>query len=213
MFQNRDEAARLLLKKLGAYKDKNVLVLGIPRGAVPMAKTIAEGLHGELSAVLVHKIPAPGYAELAIGSIGLSGKIFRNKGLITVYGIPESYVERAAAEELAVLKRRQAQFHLKDISYRDRIVMIVDDGIATGATVLGAIEEVKSQHPKEVVVVTAAIAHDTADKIRPQVDKLVSLVESDSFYAVSQYFVEFPQVTDEEVIKILHPSSYKEFSI
>ncbi|WP_374029086.1 phosphoribosyltransferase [Bdellovibrio bacteriovorus] len=213
MFQNRDEAARLLLKKLGAYKDKNVLVLGIPRGAVPMAKTIAEGLHGELSAVLVHKIPAPGYAELAIGSIGLSGKIFRNKGLITVYGIPESYVERAAAEELAVLKRRQAQFHLKDISYRDRIVMIVDDGIATGATVLGAIEEVKSQHPQEVVVVTAAIAHDTADKIRPQVDKLVSLVESDSFYAVSQYFVEFPQVTDEEVIKILHPSSYKEFSI
>lgn len=207
IFKNREEAARLLLKKLSSYRDKNPLVLGIPRGAMPMAKIIAEELHGELSAILVHKIPAPAQEELAIGSVGLSGNIFRNSRVIDYLSIRNSYIEAAAQEQLKILKKRQEKFQIGSVNYQDRIVIIVDDGIATGATVFGAVHEVKTQKPKKVIVAAAAIAHDTAEALRPLIDELVVLEESDSFYAVSQFFVDFTQVSDEEVVEILRSRS------
>lgn len=207
IFQNREEAARLLLKKLSSYRDKNSLVLGIPRGAMPMAKIIAEGLHGELSAILVHKIPAPAQEELAIGSVGLSGNIFRNSRVIDYLSVRNSYIEAAAQEQLKILKKRQEKFQIGSVNYQDRIVIIVDDGIATGATVFGAVHEVKTHKPKKLIVAAAAISHDTAEALRPLIDELVVLEDSDSFYAVSQFFVDFTQVSDEEVVEILRSRS------
>lgn len=202
VFKNREEAAQLLLKKLMKYKGQNPLVLGIPRGAMPMARIIAEGLQGELNAVLIHKIPAPNQEELAIGSVGLSGEVYRLP-FIRHYGIPESYVQQAAHQQLEVLKKRKERFHLPDYNSQGRIVIIVDDGIATGATAIGAIHEIRAQKPKKLILAAGVIAASSAEEIRNLVDELLVLEEPEFFYAVSQFFVNFAQVTDDEVVEII----------
>jgi len=202
IFKDREEAATLLLKKLEKYKGTNPLVLGIPRGAIPMAKIIASGLEGELSAILVHKIPAPFNEEFAIGSIGLSGEI---KCLIDIdsEGIPESYLTDAAKKQLNLLKQRQQFYGLKKPNYKDRVVIIVDDGIATGATTLAAIHEVRLHQVKKLIVATPVASKESAKRIKSLVDDFVVLSVPEPFYAVGQFFSDFSQVSDEEVIEIL----------
>lgn len=208
VFKNRDEAARLLSKKLTKYKNQNALVLGIPRGAMPMAKIISNDLNGELGAILVHKIPAPFQEELAIGSVGLSGKVYRLP-IIEAYEVSDSYIERETKRQLEVLKKRQAQFHLPEYNYQNRIVIIVDDGIATGATAIGAIHELRAHKPKKLILAAAVVAKSTADTLRHLVDEFIVLEEPSFFYAVSQFFIDFTQVSDEEVIKILRDTQHK----
>lgn len=202
MLQDREEAARLLLKKLQSYKGQRPLVVGIPRGAMPMARIIAEGLNGEINAVLIHKIPAPNQPELAIGSVGLSGEIYRLP-IIEMYDIPESYVQLAALQQVEVLKERQEQFHLPPLNCRNRVVILVDDGIATGATVMGALHEIRAQKPKKLILAAGVVAADTAARLRGLVDEFVALAEPESFYAVSQFFSDFSTVTDEDVVEII----------
>lgn len=210
MFKDRQEAGQLLLQKLIKYKGQNPLVVGIPRGAMPMAEIIADGLSGELNAVLIHKIPAPGQEEFAIGSVGLSGHIFRLP-YIRSHGISESYVTTAAAEQLEKLQQRKARFLLPDLNCMGRIVILVDDGIATGATAIGAIHEIRSQKPKKLILAAGVIPASTSAQMRSLVDEFIVLEEPEFFYAVSQFFQNFSQVTDEEVIQIfkknnrLHP--------
>lgn len=216
ILKNRDEAAQLLLQKLMKYKNQNPLVLGIPRGAMPMAKIIAEGLGGELNAVLVHKIPFPFEKEVAIGSVGLSGKVFRLPRL-EFYDISDSYIESEAKKQLAVLKKRKEMFQLPELQCQGRIVIIVDDGIATGATAIGAIEEIRSQNPKKVILAAGVVARSTAATIRSMVDEFIVLEEPDGFFAVSQYFADFSEVKDEDVVEILKgrrkPSRVAEINI
>lgn len=210
MFKDRQEAGQLLLQKLIKYKGQNPLVVGIPRGAMPMAEIIADGLSGELNAVLIHKIPAPGQEEFAIGSVGLSGHVFRLP-YIRSHGISESYVTTAAAEQLEKLQQRKARFLLPDLNCMGRIVILVDDGIATGATAIGAIHEIRSQKPKKLILAAGVIPASTSAQMRSLVDEFIVLEEPEFFYAVSQFFQNFSQVTDEEVIQIfkknnkLHP--------
>lgn len=202
MLESRDNAARLLLQKLVQYKDKNPLVLGIPRGAMPMAKIIAEGLNGELGAVLVHKIPAPYQKELAIGSVGISGKVFRLP-MVDVYEISDSYIEREAKKQMEVLQSRKDQFNLPTLNCRDRIVIIVDDGIATGATAIGSIHEVREQKPKKLIFAAGVVAKSTAATIRRLVDEFIVEEEPEGFYSVSQFFSDFTEVTDDDVVELL----------
>lgn len=202
MLESRDDAARLLLQKLVQYKDKNPLVLGIPRGAMPMAKIIAEGLNGELGAVLVHKIPAPYQKELAIGSVGISGKVFRLP-MVDVYEISDSYIEREAKKQMEVLQSRKDQFNLPTLNCRDRIVIIVDDGIATGATAIGSIHEVREQKPKKLIFAAGVVAKSTAATIRSLVDEFIVEEEPEGFYSVSQFFSDFTEVTDDDVVELL----------
>lgn len=203
-FKDRLEAAELLLEKLLKYKGLNPLILGIPRGAVPMANVIAKGLEGELGVVLVHKIPFPFNEEFAIGSIGLSGHIHR-LSYVDAYDISESYVTKAANEQIQHLKARQKQYGLGTPDYHDRLVIIVDDGIATGATTAAAIHEVRYHHPKTLILAAAVASQESAKTLSAIVDELVVLHTPTNFYAVGQYFVDFSQVTDAEVISILHP--------
>jgi len=200
VFKNRQEAAKLLANKLLAYRDKNPLVLGIPRGAIPMAKVIADTLNGELSAILVHKIPAPQNEEFAIGSVGLSGHIQRMPP-IPLLTIEDAYLQDQAKRQLALLRNRQKKYGLPEPNYADRIVVIVEDGIATGFTALSAIYEVKLHHPKKIIVAAAVTARESAEKIRQKAE-LVVLDEPEFFYAVGQFFENFDQVSDEEVIEI-----------
>ncbi|MGZ3771051.1 MAG: phosphoribosyltransferase [Bdellovibrio sp.] len=202
IFKNREDAAQKLLKPLMKYKNQSPLIIGIPRGAMPMAKIIAEGLNGELNAVLVHKIPAPYQEELAIGSIGLSGKIHRLP-ISESFGISNAYIEKEAARQLEILKKRQEKFHLPKLDCKNRLAIIVDDGIATGATVIGAIHEIRLQKPRKLVLAAAVVAKNTADNIRNLVDEFIALDEPEFFYAVSQFYVDFGQVTDDEVVEII----------
>lgn len=201
-FHDRDEAAQLLSKKLKKYAGTNPLILGIPRGAMPMAERIATDLKGQLGAVLVHKIPAPSNEEFAIGSIGLSGKVHKNLDLVQ-FGISEAYFEKAAQEQLEKLRARQRRFQLNPPPCKDRICIVVDDGIATGATAIAAIREVRSLHPKKLILAAGVVAKDAAENLRTMVDEFVVLEEPELFFAVGEFFLNFSEVTDDEVEKIL----------
>ena len=201
IFRDRDVAAKLLLERLKIYKDDHPLILGIPRGAMPMAKIIADGLNGELNAVLVHKIPAPNSPEFAIGSVGLSGHIYRSS-YVKGYGISERYITATAERELEILKNRKKMYGLPNSNIKNRVVIIVDDGIATGATTLCAIEEIRSQSPRKIIVATAVSSIEAAHTIERLVDELVVLDRPRNFFSVGQFFQNFPQVSDDEVISL-----------
>lgn len=201
-FRDRESSAWQLLDKLHHYKDQNVIVAGIPRGAMPMAKIIAEGLKAELTAVLVHKIPSPQSKEFAIGSVGISGHVWKDT-YVEEYGIPDSYIQNEAEQQLKVLKKRQREYGLKEVDMKDRTVIIVDDGIATGATTMSAVHEVRVQGAARIVLAAAVASVSAAHKLEHLVDELVLLDTPSGFFSVGQFFYSFPQVTDAEVIKIL----------
>jgi putative phosphoribosyl transferase len=201
LFRDRTDAARQLLRKLQKYRDQDPLVLGIPRGAVPMAEIVAEGLGGELGAVLVHKIPAPGNEEFAIGSIGLSGQVHRNHDFEGL-GICDRYFEQAASTQLKHLRERQSKLGIPDLECAGRTVILVDDGIATGATALAAVREIRSSAPSMLVLAAPVVAQEAASLLRPLVDELVTLAEPELFWAVGQFYSDFSQVSDAEVRRI-----------
>lgn len=203
MFENRENAAALLLDKLKHYKGKKTIVAGIPRGAMPMAKILSDELKGDLSIVLVHKIPSPYSKELAIGSVGLSGHIHLLP-CIERQSITGSYIAFKAKEQLDKLKERKEYYGLKELDFKDRIVIIVDDGIATGATTLSAVHEVRSCSPRKIVLATAVSSTEAAERLRPLVDEFVTLYLAENMYSISQFYNTFPQITDEQVLELLH---------
>ena len=203
IFQNREEAARLLARRLSAYyRNKHPLVLGIPRGAVPMAKIIADALGGELDVVLVRKLGHPSQPELAVGAIDESGKVFYSD---YAYEIDEGYLEAEKRRQLEVIRNRRAQYtpHRPPIDPKDRIVIVVDDGIATGSTMTAALRAIRARQPKKLVVAVAVASSQAARAMREEADALVCLKVPAEFYAVGQFFKYFEQVSDEDVIKIL----------
>lgn len=206
IFRNREEAGNLLVDKLIQYKGQNPLVLAVPRGAIKMAAIIQEGLEGDLGVILVHKIGSPGNEEFAIGSIGLSG-IIQRQPYIEKLGIQNAYIEAEGKRQWNILKERFKNYGLNEKDYQslytNRTIIIVDDGVATGATLLSAIAEVKIQKPKKVIVAVAVSSKEAANIIKEEADEFVALHIPDEFYSVSQFYQSFPQVADEEVIYIL----------
>lgn len=202
-FRDRIDAANQLAKALDAYRgDDNVVVLGVPRGAMPMAKAVSEHLGAPLGAVLAHKIGAPGNKEFAIGCVGLSGHIYRSPYAL-YHGVSEDYIQDQAEKELETLKKRKRAYGLKDEDLEDKTVIIVDDGIATGATTLCAVHEVKSRNPRRVVLACAVSSRDALRKLEDAADEVVVLAAPAYFFSVGQFFEEFGQVSDEDVVKIL----------
>lgn len=203
LFETREHAARLLARKLSApYKGKNPLVLGIPRGAIPMAKIIADDLGGELDVVLVHKLGYPGQPELAIGAIDETGNVF-----LSDYGleIEPQYLELEKKQQLGVLRQRRARYTpgRLPINPRGRIVIVVDDGIATGSTMTAALRAIRRQEPKKLVGAVAVASAMAARAMSHEADAMVCLDVPADFYAVGQFFKDFSQVTDDDVVAIL----------
>ena len=204
MFRDRAHAAHLLAKELSAYRGKKPLVLAIPRGALPMAKILAEELGGELDVVLVRKLGAPGNPELAIGSVDETGHV-SIADYAHRYGISEEYIAEEAAEQQEVLRRRRAAYtpiH-PPIDPAGRIVIVVDDGIATGSTMIAALHALRAKHPARLVVASAVCAPDALARIERDADDVVCLDAPANFYAVGQFFEDFAQVSDEEVVATL----------
>jgi predicted phosphoribosyltransferase len=203
-FPSRIEAAKLLAKRLQGYRGQNPLVLGIPRGAVPMAQVIADSLKGELDVVLVHKLGAPYQEEFAIGSVSERGDVHLSEE-VELYGIEKPYIDREVARQLEVLHRRRAAYTpvRPPISPAGRIVIVVDDGIATGWTMIAALRSIRPQKPAKLVAAMAVAPPAAVEKMKREADEVVCLAAPAAFYAVGQFFADFGQVTDEEVTEIL----------
>jgi predicted phosphoribosyltransferase len=208
IFNNREHAGELLARRLIRYKGMNPLVLGIPRGAVPMAKIIADALGGELDVVLVRKLGYPGQPELAIGAVDESGAAF-----LADYAaeVGAAYLEAEKKEQLEVIRRRRALYTPTrlPIDPHDRIVIVVDDGIATGATMITALRAIRAKKPKKLISAVAVASSQAARSIARECDALVCLDVPAEFYAVGQFFRDFSQVVDEDVVETLRQSEVR----
>jgi len=203
-FRNRTEAAQLLAKALGAYHGANPLILAIPRGAVPMGRIIADELGGELDVVLVRKLGAPGQPELAIGAVDETGYSFLTE-YAQMTGANEEYLTKEIEEQMKVMRERRRRYTQvrPPIDPKDRIVIVLDDGIATGSTVIAALRALREKKPVKLIVATAVAPPNTLERLKTVADEVVCLEAPEEFYAVGQFFEDFSPVSDEEVIEIL----------
>ncbi|MGE0825949.1 MAG: phosphoribosyltransferase [Candidatus Binatia bacterium] len=209
-FRSREHAAQLLAEKLSAYRNQQPLVLAIPRGAVPMGKVIADALGGDLDVVLVHKLGAPGNPELAIGSVDESGHLYLGDYLEDL-SVDERYIEREKQAQLRALHERRAQYTpvRPPLDPTGRIVIVVDNGIATGASMIAALRAVRAKQPAKLIATVAVAPAETIARIEREADEVVCLYVPEFFVAVGQFFADFSQVSDERAIAILRASCEK----
>jgi len=206
IFQDRRKAGRQLAAKLAGYADDpSVLVLGLPRGGVPVAYEVARALHAPLDVFVVRKLGVPGHRELAMGAIASGGVRVLNPDVIDGLRIPPPAVEAVAARELVELERQQRAYRgdappLPDLG--GRTVIVVDDGLATGSTMRAAVRALRQSGPKRIIVAVPVAAQETARSLREEAD-VVSLSTPAEFYAVSNWYEDFSQTSDEEVRSLL----------
>jgi putative phosphoribosyl transferase len=204
MFLDRTDAAWQLAEKLGTYRHRHALVLAIPRGAVPMAKIIADTLGGQLDVVLVRKLCAPQHGELAIGSVDETGWVFV-ADYAAQYGADSHYIEAETRKQLKLIEQRRALYTpvRPPIDPTGRTVIVVDDGLASGATMIAALHALRAKNPAHLVCAVPVAPADTLAKIATRADAVVCLLVPASFQAVGQFYVDFLQVDDSEVIDVL----------
>lgn len=203
-FRDRADAGRQLAPKLASYtaaECPQAIVLGLPRGGVQVAAPIAQMLHVPLDLCLVHKLGVPGNAEFAMGSIDLQGRRYLNERTITELRISPAQIDRVAEIELRELQRRDRAYRgdRPPIDVRERVVILVDDGLATGATMKAAIAVVRSHNPARIVVAVPVAFSDTVEELHPTVDEIVCLMTPTPFDAIGSWYENFAQTTDEEV--------------
>ena len=204
MFQNRQEAASRLADRLVDYKGRHPLVLAIPRGAVPMARLIAERLEGDFDVVLVRKLRAPHQPELAIGSVDESGWTYIAPYAASM-GVDKDYVETEKRLQMDTIRKRRAQYTpiRPPIDPAARVVIVVDDGLATGATMISALHGLRQHKPARLVCAVPVAPPDTLARVGEMADEVVCLESPEFFQAVGQFYRDFPQVEDDEVIALL----------
>ena len=204
VYPTRDAAAKQLAEALRGYRGQHPLVLAIPRGAVPMGQVIADALDGELDIVLVRKLGAPGNPELAVGAIDETGWAYIAE-FARMVGADDAYIERAKQSQLSLLRERRARYTpgRAPIDPAGRVAIVIDDGLATGATMIAALHAVRSKHPARLVCAVPVAPAECLERIRPHADEVVCLQTPADFYAVGQFYRDFRQVEDREVIGLL----------
>jgi putative phosphoribosyl transferase len=205
-FRDRFDAAERLAKALAAHKGKTPLVLAIPRGAVPMGRVLADALEGELDVVLVRKLRAPGSPEFAVGAIDETGWAYIADYAASA-GADDQYLSGEKRVQLETLRKRRAQYTPKraPIDPSGRVAIVVDDGLATGATMIAALHAMRAKRPYRLICAVPVAARESLAKVAPHADEVVCLHAPEDFYAVSQFYDFFPQVEDEEVVSVLAP--------
>lgn len=201
-FQNRTEAGQQLTTRLQTYANRpDVLVLGLPRGGIPVAYEIANALNVPLDICLVRKLGVPGHQELAMGAIAAGGVRVLNYEVISGLGITSKTIDAVAAKELKELQRRDRVYRgdRPQPEIRDRTVILVDDGIATGSSIRAAISVLKPQHPARLIVAIPVAPSSTCAQLSHEVDEVVCLFQPETFYAIGIWYEDFSQTTDEIV--------------
>jgi predicted phosphoribosyltransferase len=203
-FASRTAAARRLAQALEHYAGRNPLVLAIPRGAVEMGRVLADELRGDLDVVLVRKLGAPGNPEFAVGAMDESGWSYVADYAASV-GADEAYLAKEKQRQLDTMRKRRAMYTpaRPAIDPKGRITIVVDDGLATGATMIAALHAARSRQPERLVCAVPVAAPDSLELVRPHADEVVCLETPWAFRAVGQFYADFQQVEDEEVIELL----------
>ncbi|CCF84579.1 phosphoribosyltransferase [Nitrolancea hollandica] len=211
-FRDRAEAGRLLAAKLGQYANRpDVLVLALPRGGVPVGYEVAKGLNAPLDVFLVRKLGVPGHEELAMGAIASGGVLVLNDDVVFALRIPQQLIDLVAQREQQELERRE-QAYRGDRPQPDvhgKIIILVDDGLATGSTMRAAIRALRQREPAKIVVAVPAASPDTCEAFRGEVDDIVCALTPEPFYAVGLWYEDFSQTTDQEVRDLLEQSMHE----
>lgn len=200
-FLDRVAAGQALAAALESQRGKDVLVLALPRGGVPVAAEVAAALNAELDLMIVRKLGVPGHSELAMGAIASGGIRVLNSHVIASLRIQDTAIEAVARREQLELERREGAYRGRRPRpvIEGRCVILVDDGVATGATMRAAIAALRRQSPARIVVAVPVAPPDTVDRLRGEADEAVCLATPESFWAIGQFYVEFPQLSDDAV--------------
>jgi putative phosphoribosyl transferase len=210
-FKDREEAGRILANKLTKYADQKPIVLGLPRGGVPVAFEVAKALKAPLDVYVVRKLGVPGHEELAMGAIASGDVRVLNKPVVEDLRISEEAIETETRKEQEELKRRELLYRGKrpPLDVSNRTVVLVDDGIATGSTIKAAIAALKKQKAGRIVVAVPVAPASTIDELKTEVDEVICVSTPEFFYAISLWYDEFPQTSDEEVRELLKEAEMK----
>ena len=201
-FKDRHEAGIKLAEEIKKYKNnKDVIVLAIPRGGVEIGYEIAKFLNVKLDIIVTKKIGLPDDEEFAIGSVGPNKNVMLNEETLRIYNVSEEYIKDKTKEIGKEIQRRykayKGKYQLQ--SLKNKIVILTDDGVATGFTTRAAIIYIKSQNPKKIILAVPVAPSDLANKLKKEVDELVCLHSTNLFFSISQFYERFPQLEDEEV--------------
>ena len=206
-FKDRSDAGRQLASALARYKDHRPVVLALPRGGVPVAAEVAAALDAPLDLVLVRKIGVPFQPELAMGAVvdGAAPIIVRNEEIIELAGIDEPTFEAVCEKELGEIERRRKRYlgTRERIEVAGRAVILIDDGIATGATTRAALRAIRLREPKRLILAVPVAPTESLKGLREDADKVVCLEDHESFSAIGFYYADFRQVSDKEVVDVL----------
>ena len=211
-FRDRRDAGRVLARKLSAYTGyTDVIVLALPRGGVPVAYEVALALNAPLDIFLVRKLGLPGREELAIGAIASGGIRVLNEDIIRVLSVPEEVINIVARNELQELERREHNYRgdrpAPDV--RDRKVILIDDGLATGASMRAAVVGVRAQHPARIIIAVPAASPELCNAFQFEVDEMVCAMTPEPFYGLSRWYGDFSQTTDEDVRMFLKEANHQ----
>jgi predicted phosphoribosyltransferase len=206
IFKNRAHAGQCLASELGHYADRgDVIVIGLPRGGVPVALEVAKALHAPLDVVVVRKLGVPGWEELAMGAIATGGVRVMNEDVLRSGRIPARSIEAVVKEQTTELHRRELAYrgHSAPPDVRHKVVILVDDGIATGATIRAAATAIRQLSPSRIVIAAPVGAPDTCEALKDVADEIIVPSQPDYFRAVGVWYEDFGQTTDDEVTAIL----------
>jgi len=205
-FRDRAEAGRLLAEKLKRFQGRDdVVVLALPRGGIPVGFEVSQMLHAPLEPFVVRKLGVPGHEELAMGAIASGDTCFINEDIVKTLQIVPEQLERVIQSEQRELARRESQYRdpQQPVNITGKTVILVDDGLATGATMHAAVEGVKTHQPAAIVIAVPVSARDTYNKFQREVDDTVAVALPDEFNSVGQWYRDFHQTTDQEVAELL----------
>lgn len=204
-FENREEAGRLLAAELGAYEDHDAVVMALPRGGVPVAFEVAKTLRAPLDVVVVRKVGVPGHEELAMGAVASGGVLVRNEEVIAGLGIREETIEAAAEDKRREVSIRERAFRgdRETPDLEGRTVIVVDDGIATGSTMRASLLALRRRGPDRLVVAVPVASRTACEEMRELADDVICLIATDDLIAVGQWYRDFEQVPDPEVVELL----------
>ena len=206
-YTDRHQAGKILAEQLKEYTKKpNVIVLALPRGGVPVAYEIAQALSVPLDVLVARKLGVPWHEELAMGAIASGGTVIFNQEILKDLDITQEEIEQVILAEKKELERREKTYrgNRPKANFTDKIIILVDDGIATGATMRAAIKALRTHKPQKIIIAVPVAAKDTYEQMTPLVDQIVCPVTPKEFYAVGTWYEVFDQTTDEEVFSLLN---------